>query len=378
MNEDEIVRGIAELGTLRRQIDDITFTDTDKETFRVELIAITDKLLVVNAPTDYSPFTIEDFASYIMVCRDWLRQLIESNAYRLNEEMSYCIMKTIEKWDWQQAQRIVIFTVGDFAVHKIRRNVNTHRIDSLLTLTRNTGVTLTKEPVFIRVPDQFKEHILTNIPLFHEIGHFFDMDNSISERVLSEILPILQSKKSLRLKRDFFPYCEGVDIQTVPNVNMLLLSHIEEYIADIFGAQYSGEHILCYASFLETQKPKELSKDHPLLTCRKRLVDSFLYYCHHGTSTNILLDAILKFIPSLSVLTCSFSEEDLLSPDLRFTDFDHLLSSLLKPWCYILREAKRNRIRRDGAASYMKTVGLPVFNSFDSNIRRAVNEFMNR
>ena len=378
MTESEIVQCVADLGTLRGQVDIISFANADKEIFRGELIAIADRLLAVNAPADYAPFMEEDFASYIIVCRDWLKQLIDSNAYRLNEEMSYCVMKTIEQWDLQQAQRIVIFTLGDFSVQKIKRNVNTQRIDYLLTMSQNTGVNLTKEPVFIKVPELFKNHILTNIPLFHEIGHYIDRDNSISERVLSEILPFLQSRSNLRLKREFFPDYEGVDLNTVPDINIVLLSHIEEYIADVFGAQYSREYILCYASFLEAKNPNRSSKDHPSLNCRKRFVDSFLNFSQNGNISNRLLDVILKYIPSLRVHSSPFGEADLLDPDLKFADNDQMLSSLSMPWRYILREAIRNGIKREGVASYHKILALQIFNSFDSNIRKAVNEFMNR
>lgn len=378
MTEAEIVQCVADLGTLRGKANVIKFANVDKEIFRGELIAIVDILLAVNAPRDYAPFTEEDFASYIIVCRDWLSQLIDSNAYRLNEEMSFCVMKTIEQWDQQQAQRIVVFTLGDFSVHKIKRNVNTQRIDYLLTMSHNTGVTLTKEPVFIKVPDLFKNHILTNIPLFHEIGHYIDRDNSISERVLSELLPLLQSKKSLRLKREFFPDYDGVDINTIPDITIVLLSHIEEYIADVFGAQYSREYILCFASFLEANKPDRKSKDHPSYNCRKRFVDSFLNFSMNGSVSNPLLGAILKYIPLLRVRSCHFSESDLLDHDLQFADIDQMLSSLSMPWRYILRESKRNGIIRDGVASYHRIIALPIFNLFDSNIRRAVNEFMTR
>lgn len=378
MTEAEILQYANEIRTLRGTVGTITFADVDKEHFRSELIAITDSLLAVNVPTDYSPFTEEEYASCITVCWDWLRQLVDSNAYRLNEEMSYCVLKTIENWDQQQAQRIVVFTLGEFAVHKIRRNVNTHRIDYLLIMAQNTGVNLTKEPVFIRVPDRFKYHILTNVPLFHEVGHLIDFNNSISERVLAELLPLLSGNRYSRFKREFFPDYDGVDINTIPDANTVLLSHVEEYIADVFGAQFAGLQILCYASYIEAKSANRSTKDHPSYNCRKRLVESFVNQGQPGVRSNSLLNAILRYLPTLRVYNCPFTEEELLDPGLRFVDIDEMLSSISKPWPFIIRESKRNRIRREGVANFNQMIALPIFGSFDNNMRRAIREYMNR
>lgn len=378
MTETEILQCTTEIRTIRGTVGTITFADVDKEQFRSELISIADSLLAVNAPMDYSPFTEEDYASYIIVCRDWLQQLVDSNEYRLNEEMSYCVLKTIEKWDQQQARRIVVFTLGEFAIHKIRRNVNTHRIDYLLTMAQNTGVNLTKEPVFIRVPDRFKDHILTNVPLFHEIGHFVDKDNSISERVFAELLPLLQRNRHSRFKREFFPDYDGVDINTIPDVNIVLLSHVEEYIADVIGAQYAGMQILCYASYLEAKSANRSTKDHPAYNCRKRLVESFLNQGQPGVSSNSLLNAIMRYMPTLRAYNSSFTEADLLGPNLRFVDIDEMLSSISMPWPFIIRESKRNRIRRESVVNFNQMVALPIFDLFDNNMRRAIHEYMNR
>lgn len=378
MTEAEILRYVTEIRALRGTVSTIIFADADKEQFRSELIAIADRLLTVNAPTDYSPFTEEEYASYITACRDWLKQLVDSNEYRLNEEMSYCVLKTIEKWDQQQAQRIVVFTLGEFAVQKIRRNVNTHRIDYLLTMAQNTGVNLTKEPVFIRVPDRFKDHILTNVPLFHEVGHFIDSDNSISERVLAELFPLLHGNKNSRFKREFFPDYDGIDINTIPDINTVLLSHVEEYIADVFGAQYAGIQILCYASYIEAKSANRSTKDHPSYNCRKRLVESFLNQGQPGVRSNPLLNAILRYLPMLRVYNSPFTEADLLDPNLRFVDADEMLSSISKPWPFIIRESKRNRIRRESVVNFNQMIALPIFGSFDSNMRSAIREYMNR
>lgn len=74
-------------------------------------------------------------------------------------------------------------------------------------------VQLTYEPVFIRVPDSFKEQMLTNVPFFHEVGHFVDRDNSISDIVYDMIEPELKKSKTSRFLREHFPRFVNVELE---------------------------------------------------------------------------------------------------------------------------------------------------------------------
>ena len=162
-------------------------------------------------------FLQDEFVEYVNFLIEWFYELRDSNAYRLNAEMAYCIEKLVERWNLQRQQRIIVFTVGtDFAIRKIKRNVISKRIDYLLTLQLKTGITFTKEPVFIFVPDQFKDDILSCVLLFHEVGHFVDRDNYIADFVFHDIMPKIAANKTSKLRTDYFPRYLRADISKIP------------------------------------------------------------------------------------------------------------------------------------------------------------------
>ena len=366
------------LANLRNVVNAIVYPDADKETLKQEIIAITDQIVRVNIFVSFAPFQPDEYINYVMVLITWLDEIRLSHAYRLDDEMSYCITTLIQKWDSNYDQKIVVFTLGDYSVHKIKGNVNTHRIDFLLTLSQRTGVNLTKEPVFIRVPDEFKDHILANVVLFHEVGHIIDKINYVSEMVFNEIFPVLQRKRRCKLKREFFPRYEGKDINAIPEADVIVMSHIEEYIADVFGAQYAHEHILCYLSYLAAKSPNRDSKDHPSPNCRQAMVSSFIRRCGGRRVDNPLLDYIIHYLPNLSLVHSPYTEQDLIAPTLQFADENGMFGCFSKTWEIVLGNAKLAGIKREGKADYMRVLATQQYIDYNSNLRRAIGELKNR
>ena len=380
MTYAELQARVNQMRTYRREVVALTFGNQDKETFKTELVAITDSLLGVNFmhTHDFSPFQPDQYISYVEFVSEWLKQFRDSHAYRLNAEMSFCIERLIEKWDLQHTQKIVVFTLGEYAVHKVKRGVNTKQIDFLLGLSQTTGVQLTKEPIFILVPDEFKNFMLANVALFHEVGHFVDRDNSISDLVFTDIYPLLLSKRRSKLKRECFPRYEGKDIAAIADAETLVKSHIEEYIADVFGAQYAYEYVLCYLAYLSAKSTNRDGRNHPSYNSRRNFVSAFLRKSEGKRVNNQLLDAILKYLPNLTTVDSNFTVEELLAPDLQFADVEQLFGSFALPWMRIIQAAKENHIKRENKADYMQVIALQQYGDFDTNLKRATHELMGR
>jgi len=378
MTEAELTAKVAEVRSLRDRVAGLNFGNQDKDIFKGELIAIADNLLAVDIQNGFAPYSKEQYESYIGLTAEWLVQLHNAFDYRLNPEMAFCIEQLVERWNLQQNQKRVIFTLGDFAVQKIKRNVNTQRIDYLLDMSQITGVPLSCEPVFIRVPDEFKEHILANTPLLHEVGHFVDRDNCVSDMVYDDIMPKLVARKSLKLKQNYFPRYEGVDIKTIAESPVVVKSHIEEYVADVFGAQFAGANILYYLSYLQSKNPNEDAKDHPSLNCRKRLVNSFLEYGRTGRTSDIFLDSITRALNALNVTMCPFTEAQLLDVNMQLADTEQMFTIFGTSWNLVDREARRNRIPKARKANYMQVLNLPYYQRLDANLKRAIRDLMGR
>lgn len=378
MTEAEIDSKVLNVRRLRDMVMALTFQSQDINTFKTELIAIVNILIAVDYHVGFAPYSKEQFESYLKLVEDWLTMLRDAFDYRLNPEMSFCIGELIKKWDLQGTPKLVIFTKGNYSVKKIKRMINTHRIDFLLDLSQITGVQLSREPIFIQVPDDYKEYMIANAPLLHEVGHFVDRDNCVTEMVFDEIMPKLRYRRSLRIKQNYFPRYEGEDIDTFPEAPIIVKSHIEEYVADIFGAQYAKKNILGYLKFLQSNDPNRDSKDHPSLNCRKRMVDSFMAFGIAGRTSDILLASILKAMNNLSIVECPYNETRLNDEGLSFDTIDQLFSVYSISWDFILREANRERIRKEGRDNYNRVLNLPYYQSLDTNIKRATRELMNR
>lgn len=371
----DLTAKVDELRNGRAAVAALAYPDADRETFKSEVITIVDKLLSVDFRVDFAPYTQEEYVSFVWIAAMWLEKMQKAVGDRICDEMAFCVKSVIAKWDPIQAQRLVVFVYGDYAIRKEKRNKNNNDIDILLTMAARTGVPLTKEPVFIHVPDNYKDHILANVVLFHEVGHYVDYANAITEFVFEEILPLLKQNRVSRFKREWFPRADGVDFNTDTSKIPLVKRYIEEYVADIFGAQYAHEHILCYLSFIRARHSGEDTETHPSLHCRRSMVEAFANYCKTNRTTNPLLAAIIKYFPMpLSQSVCSYEEADLTDAALTFADTNKMLEIFPLAWDVVIRESKRARIVKYNVANYEQVLALPHYIAIDSNIKRAIRD----
>lgn len=385
MTTPELIAKVGNLQTLRDEVSAISFqNEPERETFRLELIRIADNLLAVNYQVDYTPYTEEEFIMFVQLASDWLEELKNSNAHRLNAAMQKYIVSLIKHWNFRLGTRLVVFTLGDFAMHKVGRNSITNKIEPLLTLAQRTGVQLTYEPVFVLVPDYYKNMALANTPLLHEVGHFVERDNSLAIRVFHQIKHLLEGNNNLRSKfrRDHFPRFLGVnlgnDLRANPEAT-IILAHIEEFIADIFGAQYAHEYIYTFLKCKEAKHPNADSKDHPSMNRRIFMVTEFLNYCQRGRTSDPLLQAIINvFTPHrpLSLIHSPFTEADYVNGNLPIADEQQMFSLFAAPWKFIIREGKRTHIPLNTEAGYQSLCNLPIYRQIDNNIINAINAFI--
>lgn len=377
MTYKELGEEVDKLRLLHAQVAAITFLDTDKETFRTELIAIADALIAVNFRVSFNPFLPDEYQTYVVNIKCWMSELLDSNAYRLCSEMSYCIEKMISRWNNQGQPRNVVFTLGEFAIRKYKRDLLSKQIPFLYTLQLKTGIHLTKEPIFIFVPDLFKDDLLSCVLLFHEVGHFVVHDNYLIDMVYTDILPKIKASKTAKIRRDYFPWLLGKDLATVLDLELKLRNHIDEYISDVFGAQYAHEHIMCFISHMRAKMPNDDSLTHPSYNCRKRVVDSFMDYCRVGRTRDNLIESITTHLPRLSKIDSALTEAELRDPNLQYADEEQMFSVFAPSWRLVMREVTRNRIQRKNIASYMQICALPIFQALNDNIRGAISRLMN-
>ena len=344
----------------KTRVSSIVFPDIDRETFKKELIAVADKLLSINYSVGYAPFSKDEFVYYLLLIKNWLIKLLGSYNFSICDEMSFCVKAIIEAWDPTITSRLVIFTEGDYSILKERKDKISQVFPTLIILSYRTGVTF-------------------NVILFHEIGHYVDYDNSISEVVFDALWTELSTKATSRIKRQWFPPTDRIDLSKNPDYESLIKNYIGEYVADIFGAQYAHDEILTYLSFIKAKHSRDSCNTHPSLFSRKEMVKEYLSYCETGTTKDVLLDAIVSSFPTIPKLIGKIEPEDkLLDLSLSFNDLDQMLSVFPVAWHVLNRESKKAGIKKNSIADYEKIIDLQYYKDADANIKRAIKALSNK
>ena len=379
MTRDELKVKIEALRLLKDEVQAINFGDADKDTFRNELVELSNRVVADAIPTVLEEFRQNE--TIVLIVSQWCELLKESDGYCLCEEMSFCIVQLISKWDKKANEKFVVFTLGDYAINKLKRNKLSKLFDVLIVVSIKYQVVFTKEPIFIRVPDEFKDGILSNIVLFHEVGHFVDFDNAISEYVSDDIENEINGKPSARILRDYFPsfFNKPYDATTKGKIAV----YVSEYVADVFGCIYAGSHILNYLSYLEGNTPNRESETHPSYLCRKKMEDSFIAYCKNGNTKDNLLGYILNainniFNTSIDIVDSNKKEDDFLGGSYTITDVDDMFTLFIKPWDMILRERTNKKLGRVSKEEYRKLMDMDLYKTLDESIRLSIHELMNR
>lgn len=100
--------------------------------------------------------------------------------------------------------------------------------------------------------------------------------------------------------------------------------------------------------------------------------------CMMWENDTILETAIIQYMPSLNMVHCPFSENDLRDTNLQFADIDQLFCSFASCWRIVLEEACNNGIRRESKENYKEILALPIYNELDANLKRATNDLIRR
>lgn len=376
MTQDQLNHYLAEIPNLRAENAAINFGVPERDTFRTELLMLTDCVLAEPVPTDAQE--LESYKRMVRLVHEWNTMLKDANAYRLSPEMSYCIEKLISDWDPDAKHKIVVFTLGGFAVHKLRKHKTFRLVQELLYITQKYHIRLSKEPVFVMVPDAFKDDMLSNIVLFHEIGHFVDKENALSQYIIEDVLNEIGTNTKARIIRDNFPFLFDKPMDKVLVTKMF--NHIEEYLADVFGSVYAGRHILNLIPYVDKKHPKEDDDEHPSYACRLNFVNEFVSYSKTGRTKNRLLNYLLSAVKGvtsreLRIMQPAFTPDDHLRGNLQIGNIQQMLAMYIAPWDIIIKERDQSLLPQNSYADYRSLMAHPVYVLLDNNVKTAIANY---
>jgi hypothetical protein len=213
----DIERKIAQLNPLLKKLRNHQYSDNRKEKYRQSILKLVENTIKQKDSTDkvITGEIIDGIQSDIL-------HLENSVLNAIPFELVNSIYEIADEWIPEFKKKFVITTNrtnNAFEYYIILGSSEDYR-----TYSKNSfDCELPYELIYITIPSYLVNDYLSNIVLFHEFGHFIDNYYQITKKLflnrkdkIEEVLEISQSK------------------------NIRVESHLAEYFADIFAAQYIG------------------------------------------------------------------------------------------------------------------------------------------
>lgn len=157
------------------------------------------------------------------------------------------------------------------------------------------GLSFAHQIVVFRVPKHLVGDFLYSCVLYHEFGHFVDSFFHITDQVFDTYCELERNKK---LPSDFYPKYYPMVMAVAKGDPLLVEKCIKrqtgEYVADLFGAQYVGEHICNLMEISSCGKYDGHDFDHPSPNYRETMVQDFLT----ANNANLVLSTIIDVFKS--------------------------------------------------------------------------------
>lgn len=197
-------------------------------------------------------------------------------------ELTYCLNHALENWITNGSEKFILTTA-------LRPELFGFSLTSIADRFRQInalyGIDFKHDLIRISLSKYLAHDYLYNIVLYHELGHFVDRQHNISETYVVEFMRKLHagfSPLELTSYQVFFPFLFDANGSILPNmrnhprIRSVILSHLMEYFADLFAAQYVGECSHEILKYLSTPYTTTYSESHPSTDNRIKAVDDFL------------------------------------------------------------------------------------------------------
>lgn len=229
------------------------YSDPRKEKHYYELNAIFQEI----NNRDLKKLSIQDVENYYFLLEFILNGLEYLDSSTLNAipyEIVSCLEYVLKEW----------IVDGDFIIVTSLSNkqleYHLHTYYNAETFTQlnqfigsEFGLSLTNRLIRITLPKSLSRDYLASVVLYHELGHFIDIELSVSKKILF--------KKQATVKLDD-PVKEE--------------SHLMEYFADLFAAQYIGDSSNQFIQRITPSYRDIDTQSHPSTSKRIEITSKFL------------------------------------------------------------------------------------------------------
>lgn len=273
----------AQAQTLLNKSKNFTYSDCDKQEYQKKLYQLIAKIKesINDKLDDKEIFEKQHHLNFIFQSLEFLK---DSTLSSIPFEIVSCLNSAMS--DWIDPSKFIIVTSLNNSIFSFSY-VQELACNDLLyqSLHANYGIEFDKRLVQINLPHALSRDYLASVVLYHELGHFIDLQYKISESLAYELVYKIGDVPDLKV---FLPF-------TISSHNFLMIkNHIAEYFCDVFASQYIGSSSNNYLKYL-TQDSPNFYFTHPSTINRDKMVTYFL----NGTD-DYLLDLIRVFTSKLT------------------------------------------------------------------------------
>lgn len=268
------------------------YSDKRKQQFHECLGVLYDELMKINfSDLSYTKDELRFFRKTLEFFKDSLTLLdnntISSVPHEIIESLNVAAMQWLPDFD----DYIIVMKDGPYAIMPQVENYRLFYVSIKATFSIEFKYIL----LTVSMPRQLTRDYLTNVCLFHELGHFVDTKYKISEMVIYDLFNSWLGGKRIEIDEWFFakvpPFFISSTIGKSPSYSATgyTIYFLMEYFADLFGAQYIGANYLNYLEYLSDDINID-DPQHPSYSKRKKMYDD---YCK-GPDANIVLKLIFE------------------------------------------------------------------------------------
>lgn len=213
---------------------------------------------------------------YILLFMSFCVQYIKSaTIYDMNSAVYVCLRAALEDWVKGNPLNYVVTTYkGSAGTHHYQPwTVDKQSIKAIYDIY---SISFADKLVSLAYPSYLEKDFLSNVSLYHELGHFIDLSEwGITGRLTNHII----TNKCLQMQDVYF---KNIDTVVLYDRTHLLWSSewdklhnmLCEYFADIFAVQYIGRHKIHLSQYLTGDNG--FDKEHPSTEARTRAINNFL------------------------------------------------------------------------------------------------------
>lgn len=257
------------------------YSDKSKQAYQENLVRLfyaIEKDVLDNPPqTEDEVYEVKSYIDFIFKNIEFLDS---STLNLIPYEIVACLKSTLIEWVNDPTFIITTSLINDTSGFSFDPNLITFYKRLYYVFHFKYNIQFAHKLIQINIPKAFSRDYLVSVVHYHELGHFVDTQNKITEALSKELFNDFvggkyddddEFNKNIGV---YFEFIHEIAYSNEDKVEMLK-NHLAEYFCDLFASQYVGQYLSDYIIYI-TEGQNYYADSHPSSTNRKKVVTDFL------------------------------------------------------------------------------------------------------